>query len=285
MALSIGIIGAGDMGVAIAHLAALNKCTVALYDINDEVIRRAIERIRTDLKKQVTDDGPFTRDDLQLALERIKKRTQLADLDTCDIIIEAAMEDLRVKRDLFKKLDTIAHYTTRLVSTTSSLSITAIASGTKKPERIAGMRFFQPVLSRGLIEIVRGMHTSDETIDAIEQAAGKLGRQTIVSRDTPGFVVSRIQSQYYGEALRLLQDEAASVETIDRLLTIQGGFTSGPFRMIDEAGIDTHFEESYALFERMFTDPRYRPSDIERQMSDGGVKGKKTKKGFYDNYA
>lgn len=281
MALSIGIIGAGDMGVAIAHLAALSKCTVALYDINDEVIRRAIERIRTDLKKNVS-DGVFSPEDLQLALERIKKRTQLADLDTCDIIIEAAMEDMRVKRDLFKKLDTIAHYTTRLVSTTSSLSITAIASGTKKPDRIAGMRFFHPVLSRPLIEIVRGMHTSDETVQAIEAAASKLGRQTIVSRDTPGFVVNRIQSQFFGEALRLLEDDAAPAETIDRILCAQGGFASGPFRQLDEAGIDTHFEESYALFERMFTDARYRPSDIVRQMSEGGLKGKKSKKGFYD---
>jgi 3-hydroxybutyryl-CoA dehydrogenase len=281
MALSIGIIGAGEMGVAIAHLAALNKCTVALYDINDEVIRRAIERIRTDLKKSVS-DGIFSAEDLQLALERIKKRTQLADLDTCDIINEAAMEDMRVKRDLFKKLDTIAHYTTRLVTTTSSLSITAIASGTKKPERIAGMRFFQPVLSRGLIEIVRGMHTSDETIEAVTSAAQKFGKQTIVSRDTPGFVVNRIQSQFFGEALRLLEDDAAPAETIDRLVCAQAGFAAGPFRAIDEAGIDAHFEESYALFERMFTDPRYAPHDIERQMSDGGMKGKKTKKGFYE---
>jgi 3-hydroxybutyryl-CoA dehydrogenase len=281
MALSIGIIGAGDMGVAVAHLAALNKCTVALYDINDEVIRRALERLRGALIRQGS-DGTYTQDDLQLALERIKKRTQLADLDTCDIIIEAAMEDLRVKRDLFKKLDTIAHYTTRLVTTTSNLSITAIASATKKPERVAGMRFFHPVLSRPLIEVVRGMNTSDETVEAIAAAGVKLGRQTIVTRDTPGFVVNRIQSQFFGEALRLLEDDAAPAETIDRLICAQGGFSSGPFRQLDETGIDTHFEESYGLFERMYTDPRYRPCDIERQMSDAGMQGKKSKKGFYE---
>jgi 3-hydroxybutyryl-CoA dehydrogenase len=281
MALSIGIIGAGDMGVAIAHLAALNKCTVALYDINDEVIRRAIEGIRSALKNAVN-DTTFTKEDLALALERIKKRTQLADLDTCDIIIEAAMEDLRVKKDLFKKLDTITHYTTRLVTTTSSLSITAIASATKKPERVAGMRFFQPVLTRGLIEIVKGVNTSDETIDAIRAAAGKLGKQTIVARDTPGFVVNRIQSQFYGEALRRLDDGSATAAVIDSIVTRQGGFASGPFRQIDEMGVDTHFEESYALFERMFTDSRYRPDDTERQMSDAGRRGKKSKKGFYE---
>jgi 3-hydroxybutyryl-CoA dehydrogenase len=280
MALSIGIIGAGDMGIAIAHLAALNKCTVALYDINDEVIRRALDGIRTALKHSVN-ETTFTTEDLQLALERIKKRTQLADLDTCDIIIEAAMEDLRVKKDLFKKLDTITHYTTRLVSTTSSLSITAIASATKKPERVAGMRFFQPVLTRGLIEIVRGVHTSDETVDAIKAGAEKLQKQTIVARDTPGFVVNRIQSQFFGAALRLLGDDAASAATIDRIVERQGGFESGPFRQIDDMGVDTHFEDSYALFERMFTDSRYRPHDLERQMSDAGLRGKKSKKGFY----
>jgi len=280
MALSIGIIGAGEMGTAIAHLAALGKCTVALYDINDEVIRRALEGIRFALKNSVN-DTTFTKDDLQLALERIKKRTQLADLDTCDIIIEAAMEDIRVKKDLFKKLDTITHYTTRLVSTTSSLSITAIASATKKPERVAGMRFFRPILSRPLIEIVRGATTSDETVEAIRAAAGKLGRETIVSRDTPGFVVNRIQSQFFGEALRLLEDDAAPAAVIDRIVQLQGGFDSGPFRRIDEMGVDTHFEESYALFERMFTDSRYRPHDIERQMSDAGARGKKSKQGFY----
>ena len=281
MAISIGIIGAGDMGIAIAHLAALNKCTVALYDINDEVIRRALEGIRVSLAHTVN-DTTFTKDDLQLALERIKKRTQLADLDTCDIIIEAAMEDLRVKKDLFKKLDTITHYTTRLVTTTSSLSITAIASATKKPERVAGMRFFEPVLSRDLIEIVTGINTSDETTDALRAAAGKLGKRTIVSRDTPGFVVNRIQSQFFGEALRLLESGAASAAAIDRIVQLQGGFESGPFRQIDTMGVDVHFEESYSLFERMFTDPRYRPHDIERRMSDAGHRGKKTKKGFYN---
>jgi 3-hydroxybutyryl-CoA dehydrogenase len=280
MALSIGIIGAGDMGIGIAHLAALNKCTVALYDINEEVIRRALETLRGRLKRGVN-DSTFTGEDLELALERIKKRTQLADLDTCDIIIEAAMEDLRVKKDLFKKLDTITHYTTRLVSTTSSLSITAIASATKKPDRVAGMRFFQPILKNGLIEIVRGANTSDETIDAIAAAAAKLDRRTIVSRDTPGFVVNRIQSQFFGEALRLLDDDAATAAGIDRIIELQGGFASAPFRQIDEMGVDTHFEESYALFERMFTDSRYRPHDIERQMSDGGSRGKISKKGFY----
>lgn len=281
MALSIGIIGASELGMAIAHLAALSKCTIAIYDINDEVIRRALETLRSVLTRTVN-NTTFTNEDIQLAIDRIKKRTQLADLDTCDIIIEAAMDDLRVKKDLFKKLDTITHYSTRLVSTTATLSITAIASSTKKPERVAGMRFFQPVLSRPLVEVVRGALTSDETADAICAAATTFGRQSIVSRDSPGFVVSRIQSQFFGESLRLLDECAAPASVIDRIVELQGGFESGPFRQIDVMGVDKHFEESYRLFERTFNDSRYRPHECERQMSDAGARGKKTKKGFYN---
>lgn len=281
MALSIGIVGAGTMGAGIAHVAALHKCTVALYDINEEVIRRGIERINFEMKKSV-DKSKISEDDMRQAMSRIKKRTNISDLDTCDIIIEAALEDVRVKKDLFKKLDQIAHHTTILATNTSSLSITSIAAATKKPERVVGMHFFNPVHLMKLVEVVKGALTSDETVKRAVEIVHTIGKKAVIAKDTPGFIVNRVARPFYGEALRLLSEGVASVQEIDRIVKNSGGFKMGPFELMDLIGNDVNFAVTESVYEQLFHDPRFQPSQIQKQMVEAGLLGKKTKKGFYN---
>ena len=281
MAISIGIVGAGTMGAGIAHIAALNKCTVSLYDINEEVIRRSVERINFEMKRSV-DKNKISDDDMKQALTRIKKRTNLNDLDTCDIIIEAVLEDIRVKKDLFKKLDQIAHHTAILATNTSSLSITSIASATKKPERVVGMHFFNPVHLMKLVEVVKGARTSQETITQTVAIAEKLGKKTIITKDTPGFVVNRVARPFYTEALKILSENVTTVEEIDRIVKKGGGFKMGPFELMDLIGNDVNFSVTESMFQQFFNDPRFQPSHIQKQLVDAGMFGKKTKQGFYN---
>lgn len=280
MALSIGIVGAETMGAGIAYIAALNKCTVALYDINEEVIRRGVERINFEMKRSV-DKNKISDDDMKQALSRIKKRTNINDLDTCDIIIETALEDIKVKKDLFKKLDQIAHHTAILATTTSLFSVTAIASVAKKPERIVGMHFFNPVHQVKLVEIVRATLTTDETIKRAAEIARQLGQKTVQVNDTPGFVVNRIQRLFYGEALTLAEEGVAGIQEIDRIIKLSGGFKTGPFEQIDAAGIDTDLLLSESIYEQSYAEPRFRPSVLQKRMAEAGLYGKKSKKGFY----
>ncbi len=281
MAISIGIVGAGTMGAGIAHIAALNKCTVSLYDINEEVIRRSVERINFEMKRSV-DKNKISDDDMKQALTRIKKRTNLNDLDTCDIIIEAVLEDIRVKKDLFKKLDQIAHHTAILATNTSSLSVTSIAAATKKPERVVGMHFFNPVHLMKLVEVVKGAKTSSETITQTIAIAEKLGKKTIVTKDTPGFVVNRVARPFYTEALKILSENVTTVEEIDRIVKKSGGFKMGPFELMDTIGNDVNFSVTESMFQQFFHDPRFQPSHIQKQLVDAGMLGKKTKQGFYN---
>jgi len=281
MALSIGIVGAEAMGAGIAHIAALHKCNVSLYDINEEVIRRGVERINFEMKRSV-DKNKISDDNMKQAMSRIKKRTNINDLDTCDVIIETVLEDIKVKKDLFKKLDQIAHHTAILATTTSSFSITSIASVTKKPERIVGMHFFNPVHQIKLVEIAKGKLTSEDTIKRAAEIVHQIGKKTVQVNDTPGFIVNRIQRLFYGEALKLIEEGVANAQEIDRIVKLSGGFKSGLFELMDLSGIDTELSLTESIYEQSYHEPRFRPSPVQRQMVEAGLLGKKTKKGFYN---
>ena len=281
MALSIGIVGAGTMGAGIAHIAALKKFNVSLYDINEEVIRRSVEKINYEMKRSV-DKNKISDDDMKQALTRIKKRTNINDLDTCDLIIEAVLEDIKVKKDLFKKLDQIAHHTAILATNTSSLSVTSIASATKKPERVVGMHFFNPVHLMKLVEIVKGARTSEETLKSATAIAEQLGKKTVQTKDTPGFIVNRVARPFYGEALKILSENVTNLEEIDRIVTKSGGFKMGPFELMDLIGNDVNLSVTESVYEQLYHDPRFRPSQIQKQLVEAGLFGKKTKQGFYN---
>ncbi|HLF19651.1 MAG TPA: 3-hydroxyacyl-CoA dehydrogenase NAD-binding domain-containing protein [Bacteroidota bacterium] len=276
----LGVVGAGTMGAGIAQVAALSNIDVVLYDINDVLLRRALERIKENFKKGVQ-KGKLNQDQTTEAFGRIRPRTTLSDLGHSDIIIEAVIEDLRVKKDLFKHLESDSKSSTILASNTSSFSITAIASATKKPERVVGMHFFNPAHIMKLVEVVRGQDTSEEVFrNAFEFVKG-LGKSPVAVKDTPGFIVNRIARPFYGESLRLLGENVATVEQIDRIVKSIGGFPMGPFELMDLIGIDVNLSVTQSMYDQYFGESRYRPHPIQKQMVDSGILGKKTGKGFY----
>ena len=281
MSLSIGVVGAGTMGAGIAQVAALHKFSVSLYDINEAVVLSGISRITAELKTGV-ERQKLKQEDMESALSRVHARTKLSDLGHCDIVIEAILEDLRTKRDLFRHLEADVKPSALLATNTSSLSVSSIASALRKPDRVIGLHFFNPPHLMKLVEIVQGAQTSEETVQKGIEFCEKLGKTCVRTKDTPGFVVNRIARPFYGEALRILGEGIASVEEIDRIVKSEGGFKMGPFELMDLIGIDVNLAATQSVYEQFFYDPRYRPHLIQKQMVDSGKLGKKSGKGFYN---
>ncbi len=269
---TLAIIGAGAMGSGIALLALYADFTVILQDPYPD----ALERARLYLEKFLA------KRDMSDRLGRVTLTTRLDDLATADVVIEAALESLDLKREIFAKLDAVCRPDAILASNTSTLSITAIAAATTHPARIAGLHFFNPPAVLKLVEIVQGMATSGETVRTLEALATRLGKTPVVARDTPGFIVNRVARPYYGEALRLLGEGAASHVEIDQLLEKGAGFRMGPFRLMDLIGIDINATAMRSMYEQTFGEPRYRPHWIQMLMLSSGNLGQKTGKGFYD---
>ena len=280
MVKNLGIVGTGTMGTGIAQLAVLSKIDVQLYDVNDTLLRRSTVRINANLRKMVN-LGKISPEEAQASMDRIRTRTSLPDLGNCDFIIESVTEDIRVKKDIFKHLDASTKSTAILASTTSSLSITSVGAQTRNPERIAGVHFFNPSETTALVEVVKGYKTNNETIEKIIEFVNLLGKTPIVVKDTPGFIANRVSQPLFGEALRLLGENVASAEQIDRIVKTIGGFAVGPFESMDQVGIDSTLAETQSLYEQSYGEPRLRPHPILKQMVESGWLGKKTGKGFF----
>jgi 3-hydroxybutyryl-CoA dehydrogenase len=278
---TIGVVGAGTMGAGIAHVGALNGFPVILQDLTEELLLRARPRIELELRKAVQ-KGLLPPDGDTQVLERIRSTTSVDALQDCDIVIEAAMEKLDVKRDIFNRLESICRADAVLASNTSSLSITAIASSLKNPGRMCGMHFFNPPHLMKLVEVVRGDATTTETIEQCVALATEMQKTAIVVKDSPGFVVNRVARPYYGEALRILGEGITTVEEIDRIARCAGGFRMGPFELMDLIGIDINFAVTQSMYEQTFGEPRYRPHPIQQQMVSSGRLGRKSGRGFYD---
>ena len=278
---TIGVVGAGTMGRGIAHVTALAGYNVFLNDVSDALLAKSIAVLSADLSKGI-EKGKLTEDDKHGTLSRIQTQSGFDCFASCELIVEAAVERIDVKHDIFRRLEAICAPTAILASNTSSLSITEIASVVTRAERVVGLHFFNPPHLMKLVEVVSGHRTSDETTRASVAFVRKLGRIPVSAKDTPGFIVNRVARPFYGEALRLLGEGVASVEDIDRIVKLEGGFKMGPFELMDLIGIDVNFAVTQSMYEQSFGEPRYRPHIIQKNMVSAGLLGRKTKRGFYN---
>ena len=277
---TIGIIGAGTMGTGIALSSALAGYDVVLYDISDGFLQRAYKSIGTMMDKSI-ERGKLAHADANAAAVRIRTTTHFDHLKTCDLVIEAAIEKLGTKQELFSKLSDLCLEECIFASNTSSLSITAIASATKRPQRVLGLHFFNPAHIMKLVEIIRGHETTDDVMYRAEGYIKQLGKVPVLAKDTPGFIVNRVARNFYGEAFRLLGDGIASHEQIDRIMKANG-FAMGPFELMDLIGIDVNLAVTESVYHQFFDEPRFRPHLVQQKMVEANRLGKKTGRGFYD---
>ncbi len=277
---TIGIIGSGIMGSGIAEVAALAGFNVVMNDLSRKALDSGLNRIKQNLNRSVEKDR-ITAVVATESLARIRTSEEFSPLETADFVIEAAIEDLNIKRDIFQKLDAMLNPEAIFATNTSSLSITSIAATVKRTGNVVGMHFFNPPPLMKLVEVVKGKQTSDETAAVTVELARRMGKAPVICKDTPGFIVNRVARPFYGEALRLLGEGVATVEEIDRIVKLEGGFKMGPFELMDLIGIDVNYAVTKSVYEQFFHEPRFRPHPIQRQMVEAGTLGRKTKRGFY----
>jgi len=277
---TIGIIGAGTMGNGIAYVAASHGHDVIMYDVQLTLAQRGFDAIRAILQRHV-EKKRIDEAEMQATLDRIQLTADLGDMARAVLVIEAVPEDLALKRDVFHSLDHICDPESLLCSNTSSLSITALAGATKRPDQVAGLHFFNPAPMMALVEVVKGDRTSDTTIGYLVDLARRWGKTPIVTRDTPGFIVNRIARPFYSEALRLLDHQIADVETIDRVVKA-AGFKMGPFELLDLIGLDVNLAVTKSIYETYFHEPRFQPHPLQQRMVDAGLLGRKSQRGFYE---
>lgn len=279
---TIGIIGSGTMGRGIAISASLNGYKTILFDINETAIKNSENIISKDLSKSV-EKKKISEEKKSDALTNIKFTSDMNELSVCEFVIEAALEDLKIKEDIFSRLDNICNKETILSTNTSSLSITTISTFVKNNrERVIGMHFFNPANIMKLVEVVKGDFTYEETVNLTIELSKKIGKVPVTAKDTPAFIVNRIARPYYGESLKILGEGTSDFETIDKVMKSCGGFAMGPFELMDLIGIDINFSVTKSVYEAFFNDPKYRPSFIQKKMVDANIIGRKTKKGFYN---
>ena len=277
---SLGVVGGGQMGAGIAHVAAASGLEVTLLDVDARLTDLARATISKNLEREVS-KGKRTAEDRDAALGRLRTTTRLEDLASADAVVEAIVENEAVKKELFGRLDAIARPGALLASNTSSISITRLAAATKRPESFIGMHFMNPVPMMPLVEVIRGMATSDATAAAVDALARRMGKTPIVCNDDPGFVSNRVLMPMINEAIEALREGVATREAIDGIMKLGMNHPMGPLTLADFIGLDTCLAILRVLQDG-FGDPKYRPSPLLVRMVDAGWLGKKSGKGFYE---
>ncbi|MGH9369882.1 MAG: 3-hydroxybutyryl-CoA dehydrogenase [Thermoanaerobaculia bacterium] len=277
---TVGVVGGGQMGSGIAHVAAAAGCAVLLADLEERFLEKARATIDRNLDREVA-RGKRSAAEKQAALGRVTTTTDLACLSAADIVIEAVVEDESVKKELFAKLDRLCDARAILASNTSSISITRLAASTRRPDRVVGMHFMNPVPVMELVEVIRGIATSEETAEAVDALARRMGKSPIFCNDFPGFVSNRVLMPMINEAVEALREGVATREAIDGIMKLGMNHPMGPLALADFIGLDTCLAILRVL-QQGFGDPKYRPSPLLVKMVDAGWLGKKSGRGFYE---
>lgn len=279
--MNIGIIGAGTMGIGIAQVAATNGCKVWVYDANAKQVETATVGLEKTLTKLV-DKQKISAEKMTEILANISIATELKDFKDCELIIEAIIENKEIKTKVFAELENYVSESCILSSNTSSISITSLGAELKKPERFIGIHFFNPAPLMPLVEVIPSLLTEKTLAKKIYNLMKEWGKTPVIAKDIPGFIVNRIARPYYGEGLRIVEENIATPEQVDDAMKTLGNFKMGPFELMDLIGVDVNFAVTTTVYKDYFYDPKYKPSLLQQRMSEAKLHGRKTGKGFYD---
>lgn len=277
---NVGVVGSGTMGAGIAQLVIQNGYTAIMFDIDQETLNKAKLGIEARLDRLI-EKKKANIDEVAQAKQLLKTTIDIKDFKGCQLIIEAAPEKIEIKRSIFQQLEQICTNETILATNTSSLSITEISGQITHSDRVAGFHFFNPAPIMPLVEVIQGLKTSKETIDVLVKFAKELSKEPVVCKDSPGFIVNRVARSFYNEALRIMNDQVATVEQIDRIMKRAGKFKMGPFELQDFIGIDINFAATKSVHAGFYGESRFRPHYFQERMVQAGSLGRKANGGYY----
>ena len=276
----VGVMGCGLMGSGIAQVAAQSGFETIVGEVSEDLLGRGIGRIQTFLGKDI-EKGKISREDGEATLKRLKGTTDLKDFADCDLVIEAIIENMDEKRKLYSALDGLCKRETIFASNTSSLPVIEMAAATKRPDRVGGLHFFNPVPVMKLVEVVKTISTSDETVESLKSFGQAVGKTVVLAKDTPGFIVNLLLIPYMLDAIRAFERGIASREDIDNAMKLGAGHPMGQLTLADFVGLDTTYYVANVMFDE-FKEARYAPPPLLRRMVLAGQFGRKSGKGFYD---